>query len=209
MKQAALLFSPVFICLRILSQDLPTNPATGLVSITDSIDLKGKTVEQVKEAITGWGHALLDNDNLKQVYKLDDSKQTENIYINLPIGTILTQDRGKNTFFTNGSLSYVKTKTNGISAYAPSVGGGGVKFSLIYRVTSTRVIFEITNMEYSHDGVHFGRFENDKAPQNNYGASALFGTSKKEWTRVRLEYFDKLKTLAGYLEQYLTPLLGE
>jgi len=190
-------------------QDLPTNPATGLVTIIDSIDLKGKTVEQVKDAMANWAHTLLDIDNLKQVYKLDDSKQTENVYINLPIGTILTQDRGNNTFFTNGSLSYVRTKTNGINAYAPSVGGGGVKFSLIYKVTPTRVIFEFTNMEYSHDGVHYGRFENDKAPQNNYGASVFFGTSKKEWSRLRLEYFDKLKTLAGYLKQSLTPLLGQ
>jgi len=141
-----------------IAQDLPVNPATGLVSIIDSVDLKGKTVEHIKEAMTNWGHTLLDFDNLKQVYKLDDSKQTENIYINLPIGTILTQDRGNNTFFTNGSLSYVRTKTNGFNAYAPSVGGGGVKFSLIYKVTSTRVIYEITNMEYSHDGVHYGRF---------------------------------------------------
>jgi hypothetical protein len=152
---------------------------------------------------------LLDIDNLKQVSKLDDSKQTENVYITLPISTILTQDRGNNMFFTNGSRSYVRTKTNGINAYAPSVGGGGVKFSLIYNVTSTRVIFEITNLEYSHDGVHYGKFESDKAPQNNYGASAFFGTSKKEWTRLRLDYFDKLKVLVSNLKEYATPLLSQ
>jgi len=209
MKQTALLLTAIFMSQCMYSQDLPTNPLTGLVSVIDSVDLKGKTAEHIKEAMTNWGHTLLDIDNLKQVYKLDDSKQTENIYINLPIGTILTQDRGNNTFFTNGSLSYLRTKTSGINAYAPSVGGGGVKFSLIYKVTPTRMIFEITNMEYSHDGVHYGKFENDKAPQNNYGASVFFGTSKKEWSRLRLEYFDKLKILSGYLKQYITPLLGQ
>jgi hypothetical protein len=209
MKRILVMLSIALFCSQAFCQDLPINPATGLVSITDSIDLKGRTVEQVKEAMTNWGHTLLDIDNLKQVYKLDDSKQTENIYINLPVGTILTQNRGNNTFFTNGSLSYVRTKTNGLNAYAPSVGGGGVKFSLIYKVTPTRVVFEITNMEYSHDGVHYGKFESDKAPQNNYGASAFFGTSKKEWTRLRLEYFDYLKTLASYLKQYIIPLLGQ
>jgi hypothetical protein len=209
MKQTLLTLCIVLFCAQVFCQDLPINPSTGLVSIIDSIDLKGKSVEQVKEAITNWGHTLLDIDNLKQVYKLDDSKQTENIYINLPIGTILTQDRGKNTFYTNGALSYTKTKTNGINAYAPSASFGGVKFSLIYRVTPSRVIFEFTGLEYSHDGVHYGRFESDKAPQNGYGASVFFGTSKKEWNHLKLEYFGNLKVLAEYLKQYISPLLGQ
>jgi hypothetical protein len=209
MKQAAILLTGILMSLRMYSQDLPTNPLTGLISITDSVELKGKTVEQVKDAMTNWGHTLLDADNLRQVYNLDNSSQTENIYINLPIGTILTQERGNNMFFTNGSLSYMQTRTTGINKYAPAVGGGGVKFSLIYKVTPAKVVFEITNMEYSHDGVHYGRFESDKAPQSNYGASVFFGTSKKDWTRLRLQYFDNLKILAAYLKQYLTPLLRQ
>jgi hypothetical protein len=64
-------------------------------------------------------------------------------------------------------------------------------------------------MEYSHDMVHYGKFENDKAPSNNYGASVFFGTSKKEWNHLRLEYFNNLKTLGGYLKKYITPLLGQ
>jgi hypothetical protein len=209
MKQTALLLTAIFMSLRMYSQDLPTNPLTGLVSVIDSVDLKGKSVEQVKEAMTNWGHTLLDIDNLKQVYKLNDSKQTENIYINLPIGTILTQDRGNGIFYTNGTLSYTRAKTNGINPFANSASIGGVKFSLIYKVTSTRVIFEFTNLEYSSDGVHYGRFEGDKAPQSNFGASVFLGTSKKEWNKLKKEYFDKLVILSGYLKQFITPLLGQ
>jgi hypothetical protein len=209
MKQGVLLLYAAFIYLQAYSQDLPTNPTTGNISITDSVDLKGKKVEQVKEIMMSWGHTLLDGDNIKQVYKLDESRQTESIYINLPVGTILTQDRGNGIFYTNGTLSYIRAKTNGINPFANSASIGGVKFSLIYKVTSTIVIFEFTNLEYSSDGVHYGRFESDKAPQSNYGASVFLGTSKKEWNRIRLEYFNNLKILAGYLKQYATPLLAQ
>jgi hypothetical protein len=209
MKRILVTLCIALFCSELFGQDLIINPSTGLISIIDSMDLKGKTLEQVKTAIANWGHSLLDMDNLKDVFKLDNSRQTETVGINLPVGTILTQDRGNSTFVTKGTLTYSKTRTSGLNRLAPTAAFGGVKFSFIYTVTSSRIIVEFTNMEYSHDMVHYGKFESDKAPQNSYGASVFFGTSKREWNRLRLEYFNNLKILAGYLKQYATPLLGQ
>ena len=209
MKRFLLLPVVTLLCLLARSQDLPINPSTGLISIADSMDLKGKAVDQVKTVMTNWGHTLLDMENLKEVYKLDNSRQTETISINLPIGTILTQDRGNNTFLTRGTLTYSRSKTSGINAFAPTATFGAVKFTLSYTAKGDKLIFEFTNMEFSHDMVHYGRFEDEKAPQDNYNRSVLFSTSKKEWSRMRLDYFNNLKILARYLKQYITPLLSQ
>lgn len=209
MKRYLLIFGFTVFILHTYCQELPINPITRLVSITDSANLTDKTIEQVKAAITDWGHSLLDIDNVKDVFRLDNSRQTQTIGINLPVGTILTQDRGNGTFVARGTLTYSKTSTSGINRFVPTAAFGGVKFSFVYKVTASRLIFEFTNMEYSHDMVHYGKFENDKAPSDNYGTSVFFGTSRKEWTRLRFEYFNNLKTLAEYLKQYIKPLIGQ
>lgn len=76
------------------SQELPTNPQTGLVFIKDSIEIKNKSLQEVKEALSKWSYALIDEGNINKIYKLDNSKQTESISINLPLWSALTQDKG-------------------------------------------------------------------------------------------------------------------
>lgn len=196
-----------FVTNAVIGQGLSVNPASGLVSIIDSVELKSKSLQEVKELMTKWAYTLIDEENLKKIYKLNNSKQTEKVAINLPLWSVLTKDMGGNRFLTSGTLTYSRTKTNGLNAFAPTVTFGGIKFNLVYNVTPQKLIYEFTNLEYSHDMIHYGKFEDDKPPQDNYNKSILLSTSKKEWKNVRMEYFGNLKILADNLKEYTAKLL--
>jgi len=191
------------------AQDLPVNPETGLVFIKDSIELKNKSLQDVKDVMSKWSYTLIDIENLKKIYKLDNKKQTENIYISLPLYSVLNQEKGNNKFQTNGTLTYNKVKTTGLNAAAPLVVNGGIKFIFIYTITAKKLIYEFTNLEYSHDGLHYGKFEDSKPPADNLNRSLVFKMGKKEWGTVRAEYFDNLKILAANLKEYTTSLLQQ
>ncbi|HMU46530.1 MAG TPA: hypothetical protein PKC72_09190 [Chitinophagaceae bacterium] len=191
------------------AQNLPVNAETGLVFIKDSIELKNKSLQEVKDIMAKWSYTLIDIENLKKVYKLDNKKQTENIYISLPLYSVLNQERGNNKFQTNGTLSYNKVKTTGLNAADPLLANGSIKFGFIYTITAKKIIYEFTNLEYSHDGLHFGKFEDSKPPADNLNRSLIFKMGKKEWGTVRAEYFDNLKILAANLKEYITNLLQE
>lgn len=203
MKYSILLFLLV-ICGETYSQELPVNPQTGLIFIKDSAETNGKSLQEVKDVLSKWAYTLLDEGNLVKVYKLDNSKQTEKISINLPLWSVLTQDKGGNKFVINGTLTYSKTKTKGL---APTVTFGAVKFDFSYTISANRLIYEFTNLEYSHDMVHYGKFEGDKPPSDNYNNSLLFKMSKKEWAAVKTEYFENLKVLTANLKEYSGNLL--
>lgn len=199
----------IFFAGNIFGQELPTNPATGLVFIKDSIEIKNKSLQEVKDIMSKWSYTLSDIENLKKVFKLDSKRQTENIYISLPLYSVLNQEKGNNKFQTNGNLTYNKFKTTGLNAAAALVVSGGIKFSFIYTITANKLICEFTNLEYSHDGVHFRKFEDSKPPADNLNKSLVFKMGKKEWTAVRAEYFDILKILATNLKEYTANLLKE
>lgn len=198
----------ILIGVNLFSQESPSNPETGLVFIKDSIEVKNKSLQEIKDFVSKWGNTLLDMENLKQVYKLSNSKQSENISINLPVGNpVLTQDKGGNRFLNNGMLIYNKTKTNGLNQYAPVIISGSVKFNFSYTITSQKLVYEFTDLEYSHDMSHYGKFEDEKPPQDYNNRSLIFKMSKKEWTEVKSEYFDKLKILSNNLKEYSTTFL--
>jgi hypothetical protein len=197
----------VLIASAAMSQELPTNPQTGLVSIKDSISIKDKSLQEVKEVMLNWGRTLLDPENLKAVYKLDNAKQIERIAVILPVG-VLTRDKGGNQYLTNGSLSYGKTKTSGLNKVAPVMVSGGAKFGFYYTITKDKLVYEFTNLEYSHDMVHYGKYESEKPPQDNYNPAVFFNMSKKVWQSVRVEYFEKVKVLSNNLKVYAANLLA-
>lgn len=192
-----------------LAQELPTNPQTGLVSIKDSIDIKNKSIQEIKEMMSKWSYTLIDKENLAKIYSLNNSKQTENIYVSLPLYSVLNQQSGNNKFQTNGTLTYNKVKTSGLNAVAPLVVSGGIKYNFTYTITSKKLIYEFTNLEYSHDGLHFGKFEDSKPPADNLNRSLIIKMGKKEWGAVKEEYFTYLKTLASNLKEYSTSILQE
>lgn len=186
------------------AQELPTNPQTGLIFIEDSVETNGKSLQEVKGLLSKWAYTLLDESNLTKVYKLDNSKQSEKISINLPLWSGLTQEKGGNKYAINGTLTYSKTKTKGL---VPTATFGSVKFDFSYTVMSNKLFFEFTNLEYSHDMVHYGKFEGEKPPSDNYNNSLLSKMSRKEWAAVKTEYFNNLKTLCTNLKDYVKNLL--
>jgi hypothetical protein len=186
-------------------QDLTTNTQTGLVWIHDSVEVGSNSLQEIKDQLTKWGHTLLNVDNLKTIYKLNNSKQTEIIAINLPVGSVLTRELGGNSFSTNGTLTYSKVKT---VALTPIVSSGGIKFNLNYTIRANKLVYEFTNMEYSHDMVHYGRYEDEKPPKDSYNSSLLFKMGKSEWLKVRQEYYANVQILANNLKQYLSNLIG-
>ena len=200
-------FSIVLLSIAILikGQNLPVNSKTGLVSVQDSVILKNNSLQEIKDHLIKWGHTLIDEANVKAIFKLNNAKQTEFVSINLPVGTVLTRDQGGNKFSTNGSLGYGKVKT---VLNTPIVTSGGIKFIFTYIVYAKKIIFEFSNFEYSHDMVHFGKFEDEKPPKDNYNRSMLFKMGKKEWQQVRQEYYADVKILANNLKEYLTNLTG-
>lgn len=203
MKRMIVLFL-FLIGLKTYSQELPTNAQTGLIFIKDSVETNGRSLQEIKDVLSKWAYTLIDEGNLNKIYKLENSKQTEKIAVNLPLWSVLTQDRGGNKFVTNGTLTYNKTKTKGL---APTVTFGAVKFDFSYTITTKFIIYEFTNLEYSHDMAHYGKFEGEKPPSDNYNGSLLFKMSKKEWAAVKAEYFDNLKILALNFKEYSGNLL--
>lgn len=190
------------------AQDLPVNPKTGLISIQDSLQLTSPSLREIKDHLTKWGYTLLDEANLKTIYKLNNTKQTEIVAINLPVGSVLTRDLGGNRFSTNGTFVYSKAKTSGLNAFAPVVMSGGIKFTLIYTLHAKKLIYEFTNMEYSHDMVHYGKFEDEKPPKDNYNRSLLLKMGKKEWQQVRHDYYANMQILSSNLKEYLLNLIS-
>lgn len=186
------------------AQELPTNPQTGFIFIEDSVETNGKSLQEVKDLLSKWAYTLLDESNLAKVYKLDNSKQTEKIAINLPLWSGLTQEKGGNKYAINGTLTYSKTKTKGL---VPTATFGSAKFDFSYTIMSNKLVVELTNLEYSHDMVHYGKFEGEKPPSDNYNNSLLFKMSKKEWAEVKAEYYNNLKTLVANLKEYAENLL--
>lgn len=198
------LLGTFFISLNLWSQELPHNPKTGLISILDSVEIYDATFQELKDAVKNWGFTLLDQDNLSKIYKLDNSKQTEKVAINLPIGSVLTIDKGAYRFVTSGTLGYQRIKTKGI----PSATFGTVKFDFIYSISGKWLVYEFTNLEYSHDGVHYGKFEGDKPPSDNYNGSFILKMSKREWVVVKAEYYENLKILGSNFHEYLSNTSG-
>ncbi|OQP44133.1 hypothetical protein A4H97_33725 [Niastella yeongjuensis] len=186
-------------------QDLSTDPQTGLVWIHDSVEINSSNLQEVRDYLTKWGHTLLDGENLKAVYNLSNAKQTEMVAINLPVGSVLTREMGGNKFSTNGTLTYSKVKT---VALTPVVSSGGVKFSMVYTVRANKLIYEFTGLEYSHDMVHYGKFEDEKPPKDSYNSSLLFKMGKSEWLKVRQEYYANVQVLANNLKEYVNNLIG-
>ncbi|WP_276484660.1 hypothetical protein [Paraflavitalea pollutisoli] len=187
------------ICFVASSQDLPLNSA-GFVYIGDSIKTNGKSLQEVKSIMSKWAHSLLDQAHISRVYNLNNSKQTESVSINLPLGSILTHEQGNNKFVSNGTLVYTKTKK---VAFTPVVTFGAVKFSLSYYLTRSLIVYDFVNLEYSHDMQHYGKFEEEKGPKDAYNNSLLLKMSKKEWSSVKIEYYNYLKILARNLNDYL------
>ena len=188
----------------VLGQELPTNPQTGLVSISDSIQLKDKSLPEVKDALQKWGNSLMDGDNLKRVFKLNNSNQMEIVTVGLPVGSILTIENGKNKFLINGTLIYSKGKS---TAFTSTYTQGGIKFNFSYTITTQKLIYEFSNLEYSPDFAHYGKSEDETPPKDNLNRSLILKMGKKEWRNVREEYFNNLKVLCENLKEYVTNLL--
>lgn len=194
----------IILCKLSFTQELPRNSQTGLFFIKDSMEVNDKSLQDVKNIMNKWAYTLIDEGNLNKVYKLNNSKQTEKVSINLPLWSILSQDKGNNIFLTNGTLTYSKTKTKGL---APSVTFGAVKFSFSYSISANKLLYEFTSLEYSHDMVHYGKFEDEKPPSDNYNKSLLLKMSKKEWNDIKVEYFNNLKILSENLKEFANPFL--
>jgi len=204
MKLHLLILTILYSC-NLSAQGLPANPQTGLVSIQDSIELKNKTIQEVKDALSKWGNTLMDLDNLKTIFKLNNSKQVENIGINLPVGSVLTVEKGNNKFLINGSMGYGKAKEVRLfNAVSTNPANGVVKFSLSYTITAQKIIYEFTNLEFSNTGVYYGKFEDERPPKDNKGIMSL---NKKMWQDVKAEHFDRIRTLSVNLKEYLSNLL--
>ena len=192
----------------VTAQDLPQNPKTGLVSIRDSINVKGKSLQEIKNILSGWGNTLMDETNLNTVFNLKNSKQTERIFISLPVeNPVLTQDIGGNKFLVSGTLTYMKIKNSGLNQFAPVVVNNASKFSFSYIITPHTLIYEFTNFEYSLDGVHYGKYEDEKPPQDLNNRSIVFKMGKKEWKELKIENFTYFTTLASNLKGYVSTRL--
>lgn len=187
------------------SQELPINPQTGIISIADSIDIKNKSQQEVKDLLSKWSYTLFDKSNIEKVFKLNNSKQVENIVFNLVMGYPHTIEKGSNQFLNNGTFTYTKAKEMklfGGASVSPS--NGVVKFSLSYSITSSKIIYEFTNLEFSNTGLYYGKFEDEKPPKDNKGIMSL---NKKMWQDVKVEHLERVRTLSANLKQYLQNLL--
>jgi hypothetical protein len=162
------------------SQELPTSPQTGLVFIMDSIEIKNKSLQEVKDALKNWSYTLNDKGKINGLYKLDNSKQIEVISINLPLWSHVTQDKGGNRFVISGSLVYQKYNKTYVTI-------GVVKFNFSYAITAKKLIYEFTNLECTLDGSHYGKFEEEKPPSDIYHDGVwIFKVSKKDWAAVKV-----------------------
>lgn len=182
-------------------QELPTNPKTGMISLNDSIEVIGKSQQEIKDLLSKWSYTLFDKSNIERVFKLSNSKQVENIVFNLVIGYPHTIEKGNDKFLNNGTFTYTKAKESKLfSGASVSPANGVVKFSLQYSISRSKIVYEITNIEFSNTGVYYGKFEDEKPPKDNKGIMSL---NKKMWQDVKAEHFERIKILSSNLKEYL------
>lgn len=204
MKLKALILS-LLAAIGLNGQDLPVNRSTRLVSITDTIQLNSISVKDFKAILGKWQNYLNQKANLENIFSLKSKDES----VSLSFGGFLfhsSAETQKNIYTNSGSLTYFGYKRDPVFKEAASrnATNGKVTFTFTYSIKDGEFIYEFTNFEYGGYGTS-GKFEDDK-PVKPF-ASGVLAQNKKRWAAIKIEYFDRFKTISAHLKNYVIEYL--
>lgn len=179
-----------------ICQILPTNPATGLVSIIDSIKVSDKVnTYEMQQIVRQWQKLVNDDAQLQKVFHYNTGEEAA--YFHCSPG----YRRGKDIFTDKGNLIYSGGKKV-LGQHVTDISNGKVDFSLNYEIRGKYVVFEFTDLVFTwrHDEQVRGRFEDAKTSRPF--AVGITANNKKNWERIKMEYIDRFAVLMKNLKEY-------
>lgn len=189
----------------VFAQDLPTNPATGLVSIRDTISLKDVSEKDFKPIISNWKNYLSQKTNVDKLFSVKSKQET--ITLAFLYGFFTSHAEMQKGIYTNsGNLSYFGYSRDPLFKEVSSVDwtNGNVSFNLIYSIKGNQFFYEFTNFEFTGSGSG-GKFEDDK-PVKPFTVGVL-AQNKKRWKQIKSSYCDRFKVLSENLKAYVADFI--
>ena len=190
-----LLFFLFFTVLKSSAQDtIPTNPATGLVSVNDVIVLQNKSVLQLKQIAESFIATYSDKSALlgqKQTQYKKDKKLplfTANEILNQD--SALTYDCQMKIFISHNSLGIPSTTDYDI-----------ISLKINFYFKTNKVKYDITNFSHTYigfkNGENGGKFENEKPDD----FKRMAGSGKKKWIEIKQKSIEQAKQIANVIEE--------
>src|SRR5688572_24768833 len=179
-----------------ICQTLPTNQATGLVSIRDSIQVSDKVnANEMQQIIRQWQKFVNDDAQLQKVFHYNTGE--ESAYFHCSPGYRRRNDK----FTDNGNLIYSGGKKV-LGQHVTDISNGKVDFSFNYEIRDRYVVFEFTDLVFTwrHDEQVRGRFEDAKTSKPF--AIGITANNKKSWERIKMEYIERFSVLMKNLKEY-------
>lgn len=188
----------------LLGQDLPRNRTTGLVAITDSLQVSnGVKPYEMRQIVRQWQKKVNDKAQLLKIFNYKTGEKSA--YFNCSPGF----ERGKDIFTDKGTLTYSGGKKE-LGQYMPDISTGKVDFSFNYEIRDRFVVFEFTDLLYTwaNSGQVKGRFEDEKTAKPF--AVGITANNRKTWEYIKREYVDRftllMQDLKGYYNSYNTSI---
>lgn len=187
----ALLPSALSIC-----QTLPTNPATGLVSIMDSIKISDKVgTNEMQLVVRQWQKLINDKAQLSKVFGYKTGEKEASFHCSPGY------ERGMGKLTDKGDLAYIGGKKV-LGQQVQEISIGKVDFSFNYEIRGKYVVFEFTDLVFTwrHDEQVRGKFEDAKTSKPF--AIGITANNKKNWERIKMGYKDRFTVLMKNLKEY-------
>jgi hypothetical protein len=202
MNRLILLLFLSFIVNSLIAQDLPLNPATGLVSISQSIISKDVSQRDFKSILQKWQNYLSQKATVEKIFSVNAKNETLSLSINNYFFHSSAEVQ-KDLFTNKIELKYTGYNRTPLFKEATSLNAtsGIVTFNIIYSYKGNQFNFEFTNFEYSGFGTG-GKFE-DKKPFKPF-AVGILAQNKKIWQAIKEEYYNRAMLLATNLNQYIS-----
>ncbi len=181
--------------LKAIGQDIiPTNPATGLVSVNNVISLPSKSVPQLKQTAQGFIATYSDMNAVlgrKQTqYKKDKKIPLFSAKEILNQDSALTYDCLMLIFISHGGLGLLTSTDNDY-----------ISFKISFYFKNSKVKYDITNFSHTYlgfkAGENGGKFENEKPDD----FKRMIGSGKKKWLEIKQKSIDQAKQIANVIEE--------
>ncbi len=184
----------------LLAQKLPISPATGLVSISDSIQFGKLTEKDFKSIVSRWQKYLSLKSNIEKIFSLNTKQETLSISIRSNVFNP-SEEVQKNLYTNTGTIEYIGYKRDPIFKEATSLDwtNGKVTFNYFYSIRGSQFFYEFTNLEFTGSGSG-GKFENEK-PDKPFSVGVL-AQNKKRWAAIKIQYVDRIKKLSEDFKRY-------
>lgn len=176
---------------------LPTDPATGLVCLTDSVKAGAHyPLARVKGIIGRWGDAIPVTRPDKYIFGVDPKKKE----IKVDFYKIYKDDERPGRYVRGGQLDYREFKKNG-KPDSSDKRNAAFSFNLYFEIREGYIVYEFTDLRYM--GLHneLAKFEDATV----LGPDGVHYLSEEEipWIMIKQEEYGRMQILARNLKKFI------